>query len=224
MEDYVYLDTLEDGLFGGVYDGHGGYKAAECASAHLHCYFFEAVKVGHTPSDSFLLSYRQVHEELTPDMAGTCALTFFIKDEMVYYANAGDGKIIIFDDKGATQLSTDHRVTTPLEKERILAEGGEIKGLYVFTKDYRGLKVTRSLGDYPHKAIGVICDPVTGVYTLKNSDQFLVVGTDGLFDTLTDEAIARIVKDSQGDLAEELVSAALKEGSKDNISAVVIKL
>ena len=40
MQDRYVLVEGAGGLFGGVYDGHGGQEAAEQAAAALHAWFF----------------------------------------------------------------------------------------------------------------------------------------------------------------------------------------
>jgi len=228
MEDYFYLDTkqIDEGVvFGGVYDGHGGYRAAEYTSQNLHRYFFEALE-NHHPLEAFILAYKIGSDQLTPEMAGTCALNLYVSGNELFYANAGDGKIIVIASNEVHQLSTEHRVISEWERKRVLDCGGSIKGPYVFTADYRGLKVTRSLGDAHHKPLGVIAEPSVGIWNIGSDDGYIVMGTDGLFDTLDNDTVANIARSCRPgeDIAEKLVSEALQAGSRDNISAVVLDL
>jgi len=56
---------------------------------------------------------------------------------------------------------------------------------------YPGLKVTRTIGDLIAHQIGVTSEPNTRVINISSNDKFLVMGTDGLWDFLSPEALVR---------------------------------
>ena len=60
------------------------------------------------------------------DKSGSCATVVLVVDEMCYVANTGDSRGVLSVDGGkqVIALSNDHKPTDPIEKERILANGG----------------------------------------------------------------------------------------------------
>ncbi|CAE8631042.1 unnamed protein product, partial [Polarella glacialis] len=56
-----------------------------------------------------------------------------------------------------------------------------------------GLAVSRSLGDGAARDLGVIAEPVVTSHKLRPEDQFLLIATDGLWDSVSNEEAVRIV-------------------------------
>ena len=111
--------------------------------------------------------------------------------------------------------------------ERILQAGGRI------FKDAKGygrveghIQVTRSIGDASMKKYGVTAEPEVNVHQfIAGKDDFLVIGTDGLFDFLKDEEVIRGVLDTAkepGLAAKRLGSDAIAVGGTDNVTVVVV--
>jgi serine/threonine protein phosphatase PrpC len=141
MEDFHFLDSDFGGtgcIFGGVYDGHSGGYAARHAAARLHIYFLDSIRGGSPPPAAFRISYRQVSDDLKEQDSGTTAATFLMNQTHIHAANAGDSRIIVVGNEGASQLSVDHRLDDPGEFKRIMLSGGKIDYPYVI-KGMRGL-------------------------------------------------------------------------------------
>lgn len=112
----------------------------------------------------------------------TCNLGIIINKKIIC-ANVGDSRMILLEEQSDTtltdiQLSNDHKPELEIEKERIEKSGGVISPfesnkiiqfivkdsngpLRVFVKGekYPGIAMSRSLGDFVAKTVGVICDP-----------------------------------------------------------------
>jgi serine/threonine protein phosphatase PrpC len=220
MEDYY---TLQQN-FGGVYDGHGGFEVAEYVAKNLPTRFFNTL-VNQKPESAFSQTYETISKEVAGMKGGACAANFFLQEGDIFYSSVGDCRIIIVGVE-KTQLTTDHNVTIPEERDRVERAGGLIKGRYVF-KDYRGLAVSRSLGDPFHQQVGIISTPDTGLYHTKPNDKYLIAASDGLFGKVDNEEVARYVLSIRTDaqtIAEGLKDAALAAGSKDNITVLVVAL
>jgi serine/threonine protein phosphatase PrpC len=79
----------------------------------------------------------------------------------------------------------------------------------------------------PAISMPVTAEPEVVSLLLDSGDQFLILGTDGLWDVITDQEAVGLVQDTVKDpalCAKRLVQEALARGSKDNVTAVVMFL
>lgn len=92
------------------------------------------------------------------------------------------------------------------------SESGEKEGpLRIFkgSLPYPGIVVTRTLGDTVAAKLGVICEPDVSVQQIDpSSDALLVLGSDGVWDGLSNQDVIDIVKANLGDIqkASKLVT------------------
>lgn len=118
-------------------------------------------------------------------------------------------------------MSYDHRGTDPAEIQRIKSGGG------VVLNDRVGgvLAITRAFGDHSLQKEGVIAKPYIKKHVLKSIDKFLVIASDGVWDSMEDQEAVNFCKDefSTKDIAQAIVKSALDKGSKDNTSCMVLK-
>ena len=134
----------------------------------------------------------------------------------------------------ATALTRDHTANDPAERERLTASG---HGGALMAPQRPGgggwrvapaaLEVTRSLGDADMRGSGVTPSPEVSSVELGQGDVALILGCDGLWDTLTLGEAARLVAETVKQpamLASRLVEVALSEGSDDNVTALVVLL
>lgn len=225
MEDRHVLEIRPGvGLFGGVYDGHGGIDVAETVAASLHEAFFEAMEAGLSPSEGFVQAYRAVEERLQRAASGATATTVFLRNDELSFAHVGDGGVLLVSAE-PIPLTQPHRVDDPSERSRIIMAGGEIEGGYV-VRGLRGLMPTRSFGDSYFRPVGVVAVPSVGERRLASEDRFLVVACDGLFDVVTSQETAHILLQSSGarEGAESLREEVLARGGTDNLTTLVIEL
>jgi serine/threonine protein phosphatase PrpC len=145
-------------------------------------------------------------------------------------------------------LSEDHKPELPVEYKRICEAGGRIDSFHdslnneplgpqrVWLRDQEmpGLAMSRSMGDTVAHSVGVSSHPEVKHYTLGVQDKFIVIGSDGVFEFLTNEDVAKIVLpyfqiNQPEQAANEIVKAAFKKWREeeevvDDITAVVIFL
>ncbi len=126
MDDGHFLDlnfNNKGWVFAGIYDGHFGSYAAQYTAGRLHKIFLDKILSNHSPDRAFIESYETVSSELRNQDSGTTAVTLLIKDRVIFAANAGDARAIVAGRGGRYhQLTLDHRLDNPEEKQRILAE------------------------------------------------------------------------------------------------------
>ncbi|HEY0222876.1 MAG TPA: hypothetical protein VGC17_08855 [Lactovum miscens] len=77
---------------------------------------------------------------------------------------------------------------------------------------------------------GLIAEPeVTGWQPLDANDRFLVLSSDGIFESLTPQDVCDLIHDSSScspssSLAECILNTALVKGSRDNLSIILVPL
>jgi len=225
MEDRHVLEVLPGlGLFGGVYDGHGGTEAVEVVAASLHRFFATSLQAGHNPVQAFRDAYRLVEEELKDEESGATAATIFLRGDEMSFAHLGDARILLVGSE-PIPLTKDHRVNDPQERARILRAGGKVADPYVL-RGLRGLMPTRSFGDAYFRPVGVTALPEVGIWRLRPEDRFVVVACDGLFDVLEPLDIVDLLLHSSGAKAgaESLQEEVFARGGTDNLTILVIEL
>lgn len=221
--------------FFGVFDGHGGVKAAEFAAKNIDKNIMaevermddenieEAVKRGYLRTDSNFLK-----EDTN---GGSCCVTALITQGDLVVSNAGDCRAVMSRGGVAEALTTDHRPSRPDEKDRIEAMGGYIDCFNGVWRIQGTLAVSRAIGDKQLKQ-WVVAEPETKVVRIGSKDEFLILASDGLWDKVTNQEavdIARplcISNDDPQALAacKKLVDLAVSRGSFDDISVMLVFL
>ncbi|GAA0143184.1 protein phosphatase [Lithospermum erythrorhizon] len=233
MEDFY--ETRIDGVDGeivglfGVFDGHGGARAAEYVKQHLfnnlikHPKFISDTKsaiaetYNHTDSE-FLKSDTTQHRD-----AGSTASTAILVGDRLLVANVGDSRAVISRGGKAFAVSRDHKPDQTDERQRIEDAGGFV--MWAGTWRVGGvLAVSRAFGDRLLKQF-VVADPEIQEEKVDDSLEFLILASDGLWDVVTnDEAVSMVtpIQDSE-DAAKRLLQEAYQRGSADNITVVVVR-
>jgi len=176
------------------------------------------------------------------DAGSTLAVAIFVGTTLVV-ANVGDSEVVLNRGGRALLLTTAHNMRkTPEEEERVVHGGGRVYHQRLahprYNPQFFSIAVTRSIGDVFFKAdkftdgrpSGLIADADTRKVTLTHDDRFVIIGCDGLWDVMSyqealDFAAAGLAsgKPCQA-VTEDLVNRALKLGSTDNITALLVTL
>lgn len=82
-------------------------------------------------------------------------------------------------------VTESHRLESLEERSRVEASGAFVDGEYVVNRYGKGgaLNLTRTLGDLDMRACGVLADPFTNHFVLSSYDKFLIIASDGLWDS-----------------------------------------
>ena len=147
-------------------------------------------------------------------VSGTTLCSALILGNVLYIINIGDSRAILgtyycrLNKWKTTQLSVDHKPSNQNENRRIIFYNGRIDrhknelgdevGPYrIYGRDNDsngpGLTMSRSIGDLEAKKYGVIYDPDIFKYELKENDKVIVIGSDGLWEQLTNEEVIEII-------------------------------
>ena len=230
----------------GIFDGHGGFGAAEFVQQNLWWEIavhpaFKAGKYKESIKDAFETTDAKflAQTKNTFDTSGTCALVLLLIKDMklqklkqLIVANLGDSRALLCrKNKKPLQLSNDHKVSSPEEHKRLLDAGA----LITSNKLFGMLLVSRALGDRDFKSPNtLLCEPEILFHDIEEDDEFVVIATDGIWDVLSNEEVDKIVRESvekrqiNGSIslnlqscAEALYEEAVLRGSRDDISVVV---
>lgn len=221
--------------FFGVFDGHGGAKAAEYAAENLGRNIVdevakrgqdgieEAVKEGYLTTDM---------EFLKEDVkGGTCCVTVLIREGNLVVSNAGDCRAVMCRGGVAEALTVDHRPSRRDEKERIQNTGGYVDCCRGVWRIQGSLAVSRGIGDRDLKK-WVIAEPETIRFKISENCEFLILASDGLWDKVDNQEAVDVVRPFFVGVAnpdalsacKKLVELSSSRGSSDDTSVMVIKL
>lgn len=109
--------------FFGVFDGHGGAKAAEFAANHLDRHIMDqsrkrcANEIVEAVRDGYLTTDAEFLKEGVE--GGTCCVTALIQEGNLVVSNAGDCRAVMSRGGIAEALTSDHRPCREDEKQRI---------------------------------------------------------------------------------------------------------
>lgn len=233
MEDFydakIYkVDDQMVGLFG-VFDGHGGSRAAEYLKQHL---FENLIKHPQFATDTKLAlseTYQQTDSEFLKAETsiyrddGSTASTAVLVGDRLYVANVGDSRAVILKAGEAIPLSEDHKPNRSDERQRIEQAGGNV--MWAGTWRVGGvLAVSRAFGNRLLKRF-VVAEPEIQEEIIEDDVEFLVIASHGLWDVISNEDAVSLVKSIEDPeaAARKLTETAFAKGSADNITCVVVR-
>nr|CCC90906.1 unnamed protein product [Trypanosoma congolense IL3000] len=237
MEDAHVVLVEDDMSILGIFDGHNGSACSKYIAENL-------------PAKIKALNGRHTQEELTKvcvgldrdflqnvgDASGTTG-TFCIitRDYKVTICNVGDSRTLIGRAGRLLFATEDHKPVCAEERERIEACGGCVVGGRVDGD----LAVSRSFGDFSfkrkealddynqHKVIAV---PDVTTHVCQQGD-VIILACDGVFEgNFSNEQVLSFVNEQAvkcldlAVVAARVCDEAIRRGSKDNISCLVVKL
>jgi len=231
-ENFQISDNVKTSSFiCAVCDGMGGEKSGERAS-------FEAVSKLHnvvnttTFSDMTLQgkiqrinkyvgeTNRSIHDmaEASFDLSGmgTTFACLVIEGNQAVAMNVGDSRVYLHRKERLKQLTRDHS-----ESERLIRLG-------IITREQaRGHKSRFMLNRHLGMALeeGILEADMSEIIQLQKGDTFLIC-SDGLTDMVEDKVIESILNNSinADDVSQKLMSEALKNGGKDNVTAIIVNI
>mmetsp|Transcript_116075 Transcript_116075/g.328978 ORF Transcript_116075/g.328978 Transcript_116075/m.328978 type:complete len:443 (+) Transcript_116075:130-1458(+) len=243
-----------------IFDGHGGARAAEFAGERLYSLLAAdrpallADTIG-----ALRRAFAQTEEDWLATarenklMDGTTAAVAIVDraNGRCVVGNVGDSEVLLGtrDESGRTGFQTltevHHLKRSDSEAQRITDAGGRIwrgrLGHPKISPQVLSLSVSRAIGDLFFKddrytegePSGLTAEPyITSVEVCGTStkEQFLLIGCDGLWDTVTYSEAADFVfdqlrkREEPQSISEALVRLARDHGSSDNITVMVVVL
>lgn len=221
--------------FFGVFDGHGGAKAAEYVANNMANNIMDQVtrRGGVDIQDAIRDGYLTTDAQLLKEdfSGGTCCVTALLREGHLVVSNAGDCRAVISWGGLAEALTSDHRPSRMDERERIESMGGYVDCRHGVWRIQGSLAVSRGIGDR-HLKQWVIAEPETKILRIRPEFEFLILASDGLWDKVTNQEAVDVVrplcigvgKPDSSSACKKLVDLSVSRGSTDDISVMVIEL
>jgi serine/threonine protein phosphatase PrpC len=228
-EDSIEVKQFPDLTVSIVADGMGGQAAGEIASKRAVEIVPRELRKSMTPQlnpeavkAATKRAIVQANEEIMAmgaldkdmkNMGTTVVMAIWRKGPEMYVAGVGDSRAYLIRGGKIQQLTVDHSLAQALVEAKTISPAE--------AKDHRFRNVLwKYLGS---KEVGD--GPDVGVIPIQNGDRFLLC-TDGLTGAVSDEQLASYVSESTDmqACAEGLGQLALDQGSRDNVSCIVIEV
>jgi len=167
--------------------------------------------------DSILKVEHQVirNFRIDTEFSGTTLSMVIIRSNKIIGVNVGDSRAVIGKEEDGALIgeafTEDHKPDLPSEKERILAAGGRVFAVeyddgidgparvWLGHMDVPGLAMSRSLGDAVAHTAGVISEPEFTERELDpNTDRFVVLATDGLWEFCENQETVEMADATKG--------------------------
>ncbi|GAB2293967.1 hypothetical protein Dimus_028181 [Dionaea muscipula] len=233
MEDFYdvkmsKIDGQTVSLFG-IFDGHGGCRAAEYLREHLfenlmkHPRFITDTKAAisetYKQTDTNFLDAEK--DKYRDD--GSTASTAVLVGNHLYVANVGDSRTVGSKAGKAIPLSEDHKPNRSDERKRIESAGGVV--MWAGTWRVGGvLAMSRAFGNRMLKQF-VVAEPEIQEQEINEELELLVLASDGLWDVVPNEDAVSIAQREEEPeaAAQKLTETAFTRGSADNITCIVVR-
>ena len=233
MEDSYMKIELNNAIFYGVFDGHGGSGTVRWIEKNLNDIFvnnFKNVDYDNTQLVSNKLKRTIVDAdhllfEKHADESGSTVTGALVTSNYVYLVNLGDSRTIYFDYDHLYNITIDHKPNCASELERIIRLKGFVRTNGV-PRLMGVIAVSRSLGDFGFKDTDKLgddnlmsCIPEIFVHR-KVPNSKILLASDGLWDVIQTEDVVELV--NNGYTCELLVEHAHDLWSTDNITVMIV--
>jgi serine/threonine protein phosphatase PrpC len=221
MEDSILVrERFEsDASLFGVFDGHAGARTAMYATyifaKHLHGRDLTPA----TLQDIFGRANELIRSTNCRD--GATAIVAIRHPDRVICGQLGDARLVIVRDDGTIKFQTeDHKPQLRREFKRIRDEGSKV----VAGRTGGILAVSRAMGDFLVPGVGRT--PEIAEIPLEESDRWLILACDGVWDVIFNECLGDLARNAKNakEFAVDLRNIACAMTSMDNISTIVVDL
>ncbi|XP_024980467.1 probable protein phosphatase 2C 27 isoform X2 [Cynara cardunculus var. scolymus] len=222
-----------------VFDGHGGKGASHFVRDHLPRIIVEDANFPLELEEVVMRSFMETDAAFAKSCSterslssGTTALTAMIFGRSLLVANAGDCRAVLSRNGLAFEMSKDHRPCCHKERVRVESLGGFVEDGYLNGQ----LGVTRAIGNWHIKGLKesgeqvgpLSAEPELKLVTLTKEDEFLIIGSDGIWDVFRNQNAVDFIRRRLQDhndvkrCCKDMVEEAMKRGAIDNLTVVVV--
>jgi len=187
----------------GLFDGHGGRGAAEYIAQNLHNNIFDELRdSGHRAEyasvlgRAFLATDANLLSEMPEEHSGAAAVALLLSQGSLSLAHCGDCRAVLSTAGEASQLTMDHHPDVEAERVRVEERGGKVVSWGRGSHRVQGvLAVSRAFGDRDLKQY-ITADPDVSSMRLTADHEFVVLGTDGLWDCVNNQEAVDLIRES----------------------------
>ena len=144
-----------------------------------------------------------------------CVSVINEKNKKIYFANAGDSRVVYCKNGKAEEGSTDHKPELESEKNRIYkADGwisdGRVKGNLNLTRGFGDLEYKQNKSLKPEEQI-ITANPDIKIIDFTEDIDFIIIGCDGIWDCLTNQEACDFVSKRLKDTPDIKISKIVEE-------------
>ncbi len=212
----------------GIFDGHGGIAAANFLKENMVSFLKQGLEAcvrldEESVWNMFKTSFPLLNEQCPGD-AGSTATVALILNGILWVANVGDSRAVLFGEGKASALTEDANPEYERYRRKVERDGSSVHRDYVDGKYANA----RAFGDKDSKGISAVPKIFfTPLHTIKPGSH-LIIASDGLYEVSSikqiDSAFERIRHLSAEEISKRLVDSAVKSKSLDNVSVLAVKL
>ena len=181
--------------------------------------FFEKNNIIETQLDLYIKNILNKEENIAFTRGCTaCVCIIDVLTKKIFFANAGDSRVILCKKGKAYRMSVDHKPELELENNRIKKAKGWVND---YGRINGNLNLSRTLGDLEYKNNKNLLpqEQIITAYPdvvddkIEPDNDFIIIGCDGIWDSMQDQEICDIIIDK---LKEEDDIYKVNLGSKIN--------
>lgn len=226
-----------------IYDGHGGSWVSQYLENNIPQYYFNKHCSPPFNEEYHEKVFKLIQSELLKKTSGysngsTCLLNLMYKYKnpdtniesiIMNIVNLGDSRMaIVYTDGTSISVTKDHKPDDSVEKSRLTKMGGNVykdsEGVYRIGD----LSLSRAFGDGDNSPY-ISQRPDIFYKKITNKTKYIIMACDGFWDVIESENLGGLInkilkKNNTIRLDVELTNLALKLGSTDNISIIVIEV
>lgn len=245
QEDTYIADVSIGDIYNlfGVFDGHGGSDISEFLSENAPDFISKSILeyeglIEPALKDAFINLDKNIPSKDDIDTNGSTSIVVLINEDKIVCANCGDSRAVLLRNNECLKLSEDHKPERMDERTRIENSGGCVLWNTGIARVVGILSLTRAIGDKSLRKFGIIPDPDVVVLDRSSLDEFIIIASDGLWETVSSEEATQLAKRcieravSKGSsikaasriAANVLAKVSSCRGSTDNITVIIIVL
>ena len=220
--------------FWAVFDGHAGGRCSKALASSVVAHCARDPEYYTNLSNAVLRGFHQANQEflkkaekylMNDGSTGTAAL---YRNGLLVVGNVGDSRCVLCSSGKAIPLSIDQKPNRPEEKKRIASFGGKVVNCFGVHRVNGVLAVARAFGNRALRQV-IRADAEIQQRILHEGDDFLILASDGLWDTMSNQECCDIVcryanRMSLSAIAGILTTTSIRKGSMDNVTALVVDL
>ena len=147
---------------------------------------------------------------------------FKTKKKFLYCTFLGDVHCIVISKTKARKLTKNHTIEDKDERKRIENIGGVIYDEKIYGQE----NLTRAFGMFNLKQYGITCIPETVKISLNSLDRYIIIGTKGVFESLTDGDLLNICTNTESTetIIQNIVKNCINRFTRENLGIIAIKL